>query len=380
MDLELSDDQAVLRDTARDVLRKVCPASVVRSVFDGVSAPANIWQTMVSLDWPGLAIAESYGGLGLGFVELVIIAEELGRAIVPSPLLATTTQFAAAIKELGQPDAHARFLAPTARGMLTGTLAYAEQGQWSTSAVRTNAQRLGTSWQLDGVKHAVFDGATCDEIVVIARNADGIGAFVVPRDAVEVTARAVLDPTMPIADLSFRGVVVGADRVLFEPGVPGGEDRVDRASQQATVALAAATTATCRIIFETTLAYTKVREQYGRPIGSFQALQHRLADMYLAVERATALCYYAALAIAEDSADRATASAAAKVGTSDCQRLVVEDGLQMHGGLGYMWEHDLHFALKRAKAGDALFGDGIAHRAELARRLGLVASAEVGSR
>jgi alkylation response protein AidB-like acyl-CoA dehydrogenase len=127
------------------------------------------------------------------------------------------------------------------------------------------------------------------------------------------------------------------------------------------------------VIFETTLAYTKVREQYGRPIGSFQALQHRLADMCIAVERATALCYYAALAIAEDADDRSTAASAAKVGAGDCQRLIVEDGLQLHGGIGYMWEADLHFALKRAKAGNALFGDAIAHRARLARQLGLTA-------
>ena len=140
------------------------------------------------------------------------------------------------------------------------------------------------------------------------------------------------------------------------------------------MALALATVGTCRRIFELTLEYAKVREQYERPIGSFQALKHRLADMYLAVERATALGYFAALTIAEDDPRRAEAAALAKAAAGDCQRLLVGDGLQLHGGIGFTWEHDLHFLLKRAKAGDALFGTAAAHRARLARRLGLVAA------
>ena len=169
-------------------------------------------------------------------------------------------------------------------------------------------------------------------------------------------------------------MTVDADRVLAEPGTPGVERALARALQESAVALAAMTVGACRQIFETTLAYAKVREQYGRPIGSFQALKHRFVEMYLAVERATALAYYAALAIAEDAPNRATAAAAAKAAAGDCQRLLAEDGLQLHGGIGFTWEHDLHFWLKRAKTGDALFGDAVAHRAALARLLELVPS------
>jgi alkylation response protein AidB-like acyl-CoA dehydrogenase len=373
VDLELSEAQAALRDNVRSVLARSCPPSVVRAVYEGQAAPIELWQTMVELDWPGIAIAEQYGGLGSSFVELVIVAEELGRAMVPSPLLATTTQFATAIEELGDETARRRFLPSVARGTCTGTLAYGERGRWTADAIATTAQRIGEAWRLDGEKHAVLDGAAADEIVVIARSSQGIGAFVVANNDLQRTPRSVLDPTIPVADLQLDGVVVPPDRVLAEPGSSHVARALERVSQQATVALAAATTATCRTIFETTLAYAKVREQYGRPIGSFQALQHRLADMYLAVERATALCYFAALTIAEDAVDRAIAGSAAKVGAGDCQRLVVEEGLQLHGGIGYMWESDLHFALKRAKAGDALFGDSIAHRAHLARHLGLTA-------
>ena len=143
-----------------------------------------------------------------------------------------------------------------------------------------------------------------------------------------------------------------------------------RVLEAATVALATATVGTCRVIFETTLEYAKVREQYGRAIGSFQALKHRLADMYLSVERATALCYFAALTIAEEDPRRAEAAALAKAAAGECQRLVVGEGLQLHGGIGYTWEHDLHFLLKRAKAGDAMFGNALSHRAALAAHAG----------
>jgi alkylation response protein AidB-like acyl-CoA dehydrogenase len=130
-------------------------------------------------------------------------------------------------------------------------------------------------------------------------------------------------------------------------------------------------TGACRATFETTVEYAKVREQYGRPIGSFQALKHRLVDMYLVLERATAAVYYAALAIAEDTADRATATAAAKAAAGDCQALIAQDGLQLHGGIGFTWENDLHLLLKRAKAGEVLFGGATAHRAALAHLLGI---------
>ena len=191
------------------------------------------------------------------------------------------------------------------------------------------------------------------------------------RAAVAVTPRRTLDATTPIGDVHLDGVEVDADRVLAEPG-PGVERRLQRAMDEATVALATATVGACREIFDTTLAYAKQREQYGRLIGSFQALKHRLADMYLAVERASSVCWYAALTIAEEDPRRAEAASVAKAAAGDCQRLLVKEGLQLHGGIGYTWEHDLHFLLKRAKSGDALFGNAIAHRARLAAMLGLV--------
>jgi alkylation response protein AidB-like acyl-CoA dehydrogenase len=169
-------------------------------------------------------------------------------------------------------------------------------------------------------------------------------------------------------------VEVADDSVLIAPGDPRGDTAVKRAVEQATAALALSITGTCRAIFETTLQYVKDREQFGRPIGSFQAVKHRLVDMFVSLERASSLAYFAALTIAEDDQRRSLAVSMAKAAAGECQRLVVQEGLQLHGGVGFMWEQDLHFFLKRAKAADFLFGSGQSHRASVARTLGLVGS------
>ena len=374
MDLEFQADQADLRDNVREVLTGICPPSVVRALYERAEPPIAVWEKMAELYWPALAIAEKLGGLGMGYLELAIVAEELGRACVPSPWLATVTQYAPAVRELGGTETGAVLLGAVAEGSVTGTLALAENGRWTADALGTTARatRVGDGWRLEGAKSAVLDGATADEIVVVARGDDGIGAFVVEGHSVRAQVRDVIDPTLPVADLDLGGVVVPADRVLAEPGGGHAEQALARVVEEAMVALAISTVGTCRVIFEQTLEYAKVREQYGKPIGSFQALKHRLADMFLSVERATSLCYFAALTIAEEDPRRAEAALLAKIAAGECQRLVVGEGLQLHGGIGYTWEHDLHFWLKRAKAGDALFGNSVAQRAALGARLGLI--------
>jgi alkylation response protein AidB-like acyl-CoA dehydrogenase len=385
MDLEFSEDESDLRDNVRAVLAGVCPPAVVRSVFDGKGDGAAIWARMVELGWPALAIAEEHGGLGLGFVEVTIVADELGRGVVPSPFLATVTQYAPAVRELGalaggNGDLAASLLSAVANGETTGTVALAENGSWDPSAVTATAAPAddgrGTGWTLSGTKVAVFDGGQADEVVVIARapgttGRDGLGAFVVAGSDLAWTPRLVIDPTVPIADASLDGVTVASDRVLVAPGSEGVAEALQRASDEAIVALATVTVGACRAIFDQTVEYAKVREQYGKPIGSFQALKHRLADLCIAVERASSVCWYAALTIAEEDPDRARAVSMAKAAAGDCQRLVVQDGLQLHGGIGMTWENDLHFWLKRGKAGDALYGNAVHHRARLARMLGL---------
>jgi alkylation response protein AidB-like acyl-CoA dehydrogenase len=378
MDLELSQEESDLRDNVRAVLASVCPPAAVRAVYEGKGDAASIWARMVELSWPALAIPEEHGGLGMGFVEVAIVAEELGRAVVPSPFLATVTQFAPAVRELGgDSPLAAALLGQVAAGESTGTVALAEGGCWEAPAVSTTASETADGWVLSGAKSAVLDAAAADDVLVVARaagtsGADGLGAFVVPRSDLAVTPRTAVDPTLPLADVVLDGVVVPPDRVLAAPGTPTVAEALDRAGHEATVALARTTVGTCRVIFEQTLEYAKVREQYGRPIGSFQALKHRIAEMYLSVERATSLAYFAALTIAEEDPRRAEAASMAKAAAGECQRLLVRDGIQLHGGIGVTWEHDLHFWIKRALTGDALYGNALHHRARLARMLGLV--------
>ena len=379
MDLELSEEEADLRDNVRAVLGSICPPSAVRAVYEGKGDPGAVWAKMVELGWPALAVPEQHGGLGMGFVAVALLAEELGRAVVPGPLLATVSQFVPVVREAGSGSATAAdLMARVAAGELTGTVALAEDGRWEPAAVRATAQEAADGgWALAGAKCAVLHGAEADEVIVVARTAgtagvEGLGVFVVPHADLQLTPRSVVDPTLPLADIELDGVVVPAARVLAAPGAPEVVDALDRAGHEAAVALACCVVGACRVVFERTLAYAKVREQYGRPIGSFQALKHRLADMYLAVERATSLCYYAALTIAEEDPQRAQAASMAKAAAGECHELIARDGLQLHGGIGVTWENDLHFPVKRAIAAAALYGNAVHHRARLAGMLGLV--------
>jgi len=375
MDLEFSEDEAALRDNVRAVLAGICPPAAVRAVFEGKGDPASVWSRMVELDWPGLGLPEEAGGLGMGYVAVALVAEELGRAVAPGAFLATVTQFAPAVRELQGPS---DLLARVAAGQVTGAVALAEESGWEPAAVVATARETAEGWVLAGTKRAVLDGARADEVLVIARaegtsGPEGLGAFLVEGSDLDATPRPVIDPTLPLADLGLDGVVVPPDRVLASPGAEGVPEALERAGQEAIVALAASTVGACRVVFERTVDYAKVREQYGRPIGSFQALKHRMADMFLAVERATALCYFAALTIAEEDPRRAQAASMAKAAAGECQELVARDGLQLHGGIGVTWENDLHFPVKRAITGDTLYGNAVHHRARLAQMLGLAA-------
>jgi alkylation response protein AidB-like acyl-CoA dehydrogenase len=382
VDLQPTGDQEELRAAAREVLRQACPPAVVRGVFEGGGAAAGValWKQMGELDWPALTIPVAHGGLGLGFVELALVVEELGRAVAPGPYLPTVTQFVPVVREVGDDDAAGRFLRPVAERGITGTVALAEpgSGRWDPAGVRTVARRAAGGWVLQGAKSWVMEGAAADEIAVVARGEgtagdEGLGVFVVPAAAVSPRPLPVFDPTQPLAAIELDGVEVGDDRVLAAPGSPGVAEGLARAVQEATVCLAVSTNGTGRAVFERTLQYAKDREQYGRPIGSFQAIKHRLVAMYLALERAAALGAYAAATIAADDGRRALATAMAKAAAGDAQRLLVGDGLQLHGGIGFTWENDLHMFLKRAKSNDLLFGGAATHRAAVARMVGVAA-------
>jgi len=377
VDFEFTDDQQALRASVRSVLERECPISLVREVVEKGETARSLWAQMVALDWQALTVPADAGGLGLGFVELAVVLEELGGVVAPGPFTATVTQLVPAVREAGSDDQRRRFLGEVAAGRLTGTLALAEAGgRWTADDVTTLARPGEGSWSLSGVKRWVADGATADETVVVARlegtsGHDGIGLFVLPRHSVRAEAVASLDGSRQHATVWMDGATVGADRVLGTPGSAAVGRALRRTVEEATAAVAMETLGTCQSIFDVALDYARVREQFGVPVGSFQAMKHKFADMYVALERARALCYFAALAIAEEDERRSLAVAMAKSATGDCQRLVAQEGVQALGGIGFTWEHDMHLYVKRAKAGDAVFGTAREQRARVAELIGL---------
>jgi alkylation response protein AidB-like acyl-CoA dehydrogenase len=376
MELEFSDEQEELREGVRAMLARECPMSLVRAVVEDGDPVDDLWKQMIDLGWPALTVAEEHGGLGLGMVELAVVVEELGRAVAPGPLLPTVSQFAPVVREAGDPDQQARWLGAIADGSLTGALALSEPGvAFDPGAVAATAAPDGDAWILTGTKHAVLGAMDADELAVIARaegssGDEGVAAFVVPRADVTATPLEALDMTRSLANVVLDGARVPADRVLGPPGT-GTAAALRRAVQEAVVALALETVGVCQAILDVTLEYAKHREQFGVPIGSFQAIKHKFADMLVMLERARATGYFAALTLAEDDDRRALAASTAKAAAGDCERLLAKEGIQIHGGIGYTWEHDMHLYVRRAKTNGLLLGTAADHRARIADLLGL---------
>jgi len=385
MELEFTADQDDLRDGVRAMLARECPPALVRAVvedgFHGTSearaATAALWDQMAELGWPALTVPEAQGGLGLGAVELAVVLEELGRVLAPGPFVPTTTQLVPAVAEAGTEAQRDHFLGAVAAGTCTGALAVAERGTGlDPASVRTTATPGDAdTWVLSGAKTAVLGATEVDEIVVVARTPgssgdDGVGAFVVPTSDLTVEPVTALDATRGLGTLRLDDVVVTADRCLGDPGAATAT-ALRRAVEVAVLGLALEAVGTCQTIFDVTLEYAKQREQFGVPIGSFQAIKHKLANMSVMLERARATGYFAALTIAEDDDRRSLATATAKVAANDCQHLLASEGIQIHGGIGYTWEHDMHLYVRRVKTDAALFGTTAEHHARIADLLGV---------
>ena len=374
MELEFTDEQQELRASVRAFLARECPIRLVRAVVERGERADTLWQHMVELGWPGLTVAAEQGGVGLGFVELGVVVEELGRVIAPGPFLATATQFVPVVRHAGTPEQQARFLGAVASGRTTGALAASgATGSPATADLGVVARRAGGSWRLEGTEHHVLDADTADELAVAARVDDGVGLFVVPANAVRTRITPTLDASRRYATVELEGVTIGDDRALgvHAERAPDNGTALDRVLHEATTALALETVGTCQSIFDLALAHAREREQFGVPIGSFQAIKHKFADLLVTLERARATAYFAALTIAEDDDRRALATSMAKAAAGDCQRLVAQEGIQVLGGIGYTWEHDMHLYVKRAKAGDALLGTAGRHRLRVAELIGL---------
>ena len=376
MELEFTEDQEELRDGVRTMLAGECPMTFVRQVVEeGISAEP-LWKQMVELGWPALTVPEADGGLGLGAVELAVVVEELGRAVAPGPFLPTTTQFVPLVRELGSAEQRARFLGGVAEGTITGTLALVEPGRGiGLAGLSTTATETGDGVVLEGTKSYVLEGQAVDELAVVARLAssdadDAVAVCVVPVADVTIEPLTAFDATRGLAQVALDRVVVPADRVLGTPGSVTALG-VERALHEAAMGTAVESVGTCQVMFDITLDYAKQREQFGVPIGSFQAIKHKFADLLVALERARASAYFAALTIAEDDDRRGIASSAAKVAAADCERVMSKEGIQLHGGIGYTWEHDMHLYVRRAKSDSLLIGGPGEHRERIAQALGL---------
>jgi alkylation response protein AidB-like acyl-CoA dehydrogenase len=382
LELDFTADQDELRASVRAVLAAECSPASVREIVEArvagkTVAADRLWGHMVELGWPALTVPEAAGGLGFGAVELAVVAEELGRAIAPGPLLPTISQFVPVLVTLGDAGQQNRFLGPVAADGMAGTLAIAETtGSFDPAAVTATAAPTGDGgYTLTGTKDGVLEVPAATEVVVVARTPgssgdDGVGAFVVPADGVTVTPVPGLDPSRLVATVTLDGVTVDADRVLGSPG-PATAESLRRAVGTATMATAVEAVGTAQQAFDISLAYAKEREQFGVPIGSFQATKHKLTDLFLLLERAQALGYFAALTIAEDD-ERATISTSmAKAAAGDAAQRIAKEGIQIHGGIGYTWEHDMHLYVRRLQSSTALFGGPSHHRQLVADRLGL---------
>jgi alkylation response protein AidB-like acyl-CoA dehydrogenase len=374
VDLEFTSEQEDLRASVRSFLEKECPPEVVRAVVETGEPADKLWEAMVSLDWPALAVPEENDGLGLTFVETAVVVEELGRAVAPGPLLATVTQFAPVVREVGTAEQRQQFLAPVASGAITGTVALADEPRgWGLGDLTMTVERGEGGWVLNGTKRGVLAHAGVDEVALIARVGGGVGAFVVPGAEAGLAPVHSLDASRPLFSATFDRVLVPDERTLGEPGSAATTDHIARALQEATAALALETVGVSDALFQMVLAYVKDRKQFGVPVGSFQAVKHKMANMFLAVERARSLCYYAVAAIAEDTSDRAAATSMAKAASDDCQREVVRESIQSFGGIGFTWEHDAQLFVKRAETDGALFGGSSQHTLQVAKSLGVSA-------
>jgi alkylation response protein AidB-like acyl-CoA dehydrogenase len=367
MDFDVTPEEKELVESVSAVLASECPIALVRDVVESGSAPEQPWKSARELGWTAIDLPEALDGLELGFTALGLVVEQHGRHVAPGPFLATVTQFLPLVCQAGAPEALERFARPAGAGELRGALAVDHgRAPQHEAGDDVRAQRDGDGWCLSGEHAYVLDGDVADELAVVAQidEGDGVGLFVVPQEAVETRRVVSLDASRPMAHLRFDDVRVEPGRVLGTPG--SSAEAFGRALEHATVAAALECVGACQTLLEMTLEHAKSRRQFDQPIGAFQAIQHKCADLFVQIEKARATAWFAMMAVAENDPRRTLATSMAKAAAGDCQALVCRDAIQIHGGMGYTWESDVQLFVKRAKSLEALFGTGRAHRRRIA--------------
>ena len=378
MDFGFSEEQEMLRSSARDFLAKEAPMTYVRKMMEDERGYTNeLWKKMAALGWMGLVLPEEFGGSGLDFVDMVVVLEEMGRAVLPGPFFSTVILAGIAIADGGTAAQKAAYLPKIADGALKATLASLEpSGRWDVEGIQLQAKTDGAGVVLEGTKLFVPDANVADLFVVAARapgskGEEGVSLFLVDAKApgVSITMLKTMDQTRKLGEVSFSGVKVGAEALLGAKGQ--GWKLLQRVADRAKVGLAAEMCGGAQRVLEMSVEYAKVREQFGKPIGSFQAIQHKCANMLVEVESSKSITYYAAWAVANDVAEAPLAAAMAKAYTSDAYRHTAGEGIQIHGGIGFTWEHDMHIFFKRAKSSEVSFGDATWNREIVAQLINL---------
>ena len=376
MNFAFSEEQDQLRDAVRKFLEAKSPQTEVRRLMETTEGyDTAVWSQMANeLGLQSLHIPEEYGGQGFSWVELGIVLEEQGRALLCAPYFSTVVLAANAILNAGTEDQKAALLPGIASGETIATLAFTEpSGKWDAAGITLEATASGDGATLTGTKMFVLDGHVANLIVVVARTSgstgeDGISFYTVDGDAAGLTrtALATMDQTRKQAKLEFDGVQA---TLLGTAGA--GWAALSKTLDQASVGLCNEMVGGAQYVLDESVQYAKDRVQFGRPIGSFQAIKHKCADMLLETESAKSAAYYAAWAAAEDNDELPVVASLAKAYCSDAYFHSAAENIQIHGGIGFTWEHDAHLYFKRAKSSEILFGDATYHRELLAQRIGI---------
>jgi len=379
MDFGFSQEQDLLRSTARKFLENECTSTFVHArMEEPAGVTDDFWMKLAEQGWLGLIYPEEYGGSDLGFVDLTVLMEEMGRCVMPGPFFSTVLLGGLAILEAGSPEQKKEWLPKIAAGQAKATLALTEpNARWDAAGVTVTAKEGKGGFVLNGTKLFVPDAHLADVSVVVARTAegkspeDGVSLFLVPKGTkgVEVKLLPTMDQTRKLCEVTLKDAAVPAGALLGTKG--GAWPTLARVLQRATVALCAEMCGGAQRVLDMTTEYAKIRVAFGKPIGTYQGVKHKAADMLVDVENAKSLTYYAAWAADENSPETALATSMAKAYVSDAYRKVSAAGIQLHGGIGFTWEHDLHLYFKRAKSSEFTFGDATYHRERVAQLINL---------
>jgi alkylation response protein AidB-like acyl-CoA dehydrogenase len=370
MNFAFTEEQEQLRQFVRSFLEEKSPESAVRDQMETDDGYDDaVWSQMAEqLGLQSLVIPEEYGGQGFSFVELGVVLEEMGRALLCAPFMSGVLA-GAAIMHSGDDAAKQAHLPGIASGETIAALAFTEEsGKWDEGGITMAASPNGDGYTLSGVKSFVIDGHTANLIVVAARTGAGVSLFAVDGDASGLTreALATMDQTRKQAKLTFDNTpatLIGTDGA--------GWDTMTTVLDLGAIALAAEQVGGAQFVLEMAVQYAKDRVQFGRPIGSFQAIKHKCADMLLEVESAKSAAYYGLWCAAELNDELPSVASLAKAYCSEAYFHAAAENIQIHGGIGFTWEHPAHLYFKRAKSSELMFGDPAYHREQLAQRIGL---------